>query len=155
MYINECKNIIYDSGTEVFVICSGTCVFTNEPYSVAITYEEFCRIIQGEVIQEVIPHVPAADREFLITGISPRGYNDLSRNILKRPKKIFDSQELVIRKENWSEFDYIINKFGIKKLFHFTDKRNLSSIKNINGLLSWEICSENYINIEQPGGDDL
>ena len=43
----------------------------------------------------------------------------------------------------------------IFKLYHFTDKANLESIKKNGGLLSWYYSEENEIEINKPGGDDL
>lgn len=56
------------------------------------------------------------------------------------------------RKENWSDFKRILNNNGIKHLYHFTDRRNISSIKRHGGLFSWKYCDTHGITIPSPGG---
>ena len=43
------------------------------------------------------------------------------------------------KKENCTEFQNIINRHNIKKLYHFTDFDNLESIIKHGGLYSWGI----------------
>lgn len=57
------------------------------------------------------------------------------------------------RKLDWREFEKILEKNGIVYLYHFTDKRNLSSIKKHGGLFSWSYCQRNNIAIPCQGGD--
>ena len=57
------------------------------------------------------------------------------------------------RKENWSDFKRILDNNDIQYLYHFTDKRNISSIKLHGGLYSWHYCSMNNITIPCQGGD--
>jgi len=40
-------------------------------------------------------------------------------------------------------------------LYHFTDKRNIESIKYLGGLYSWRYLEDNDIDIPMPGGNDL
>lgn len=54
---------------------SGTCTFTGESYSVVVPSEGFARWQAGEPIQRAMPEVPAEEREFLISGISPNGWH--------------------------------------------------------------------------------
>lgn len=44
---------------------------------------------------------------------------------------------------------------GVTCFYHFTDRKNLISIKKHGGLLSWKYCEENNITIPNPGGDSL
>lgn len=44
---------------------------------------------------------------------------------------------------------------GIYKLYHFTDRCNLSSIIKQGGLWSWADCEQKNIIIESPGGSSL
>lgn len=46
-----------------------------------------------------------------------------------------------------------LQKNGIDKLYHFTDRANLLSIFKSGGLLSWWTCEQNKIKIQKPGGD--
>lgn len=57
------------------------------------------------------------------------------------------------QRSNWTEFQSILNRHGIKKLYHFTDRDNLESIINNGGLYSWADCETKGISISKPGGD--
>lgn len=57
------------------------------------------------------------------------------------------------RKENWDDFYQVLTSNGIRYLYHFTDKRNIPSIKRHGGLYSWYYCKNNNINIPCQGGD--
>ena len=57
------------------------------------------------------------------------------------------------RKENWKDFEQVLVDNGIHYLYHFTDKRNIPSIKRHGGLFSWYYCMNNNINIPCQGGD--
>lgn len=69
----------------------------------------------------------------------------------------FERQRLeklsVERKENWNDFYQVLTSNGIRCLYHFTDKRNIPSIKRYGGLFSWYYCTNNNINIPCQGGD--
>lgn len=52
----------------------GTCVFTGEEYSFEAPTEGLERWLAGELIQRAMPEVSLDDREFLISGISPKGW---------------------------------------------------------------------------------
>ena len=56
------------------------------------------------------------------------------------------------KRNNWQEFQVILEQHRIKKLFHFTDRENLQSIINNGGLYSWADCEEKGITIAKPGG---
>lgn len=42
---------------------------------------------------------------------------------------------------------------GVRYFYHFTDRRNLDSIKKQGGLYSWRYCEDHGITIPYPGGD--
>ena len=57
---------------------TGNCVFTGKPYTTAPFRKSGLRAWQkGGLIQNAIPDLNAGDREFLISGISPEGWNQL------------------------------------------------------------------------------
>ena len=56
------------------------------------------------------------------------------------------------KKSNWQEFKAILDQYGIKKLYHFTDRDNLESIIKNGGLYSWGDCEDKGIKIAKPGG---
>jgi hypothetical protein len=59
------------------------------------------------------------------------------------------------RKSNWKEFEEILKKENIKKLYHFTDESNLKSIIKNKGLYSWSSCEKLKIDVNCYGGDKL
>ena len=56
------------------------------------------------------------------------------------------------KKTNWQDYKAILDKNGIKKLYHFTDRENLESIIKNGGLYSWADCDQRGIKIAKPGG---
>ena len=54
----------------------GKCVFNGEFYECTVPTEGLLRFLAGEHAQTALPSVPAEDREFLISGISPKGWTD-------------------------------------------------------------------------------
>jgi hypothetical protein len=75
------------------------------------------------------------------------------RERFERKKKI--EKEVSIYRDNSEEFIEILNHYGISKLYHFTDKNNLTSIIENKGLFSWFYCLEKGIDIINPGGNEL
>lgn len=57
------------------------------------------------------------------------------------------------RKGRSQDFEQILKNNGVRCFFHFTDKRNIISIKKLGGLLSWHYCKRNNIQIPYQGGD--
>ncbi len=57
-------------------------------------------------------------------------------------------------KDNYQEYQEILERHGIKKLYHFTDRDNLESIIRNGGLYSWADCKSKSIDIKKPGGSD-
>lgn len=55
-------------------------------------------------------------------------------------------------KSNWNVFQEVLQRNNITKLYHFTDRTNLNSIRQNGGLLSWYYCEQNNISIPKPGG---
>lgn len=58
-------------------------------------------------------------------------------------------------KSGVGQFIELLNKENIYKLYHFTDRSNIASIKKQGGLYSWFNCQERDINVCFPGGDSL
>lgn len=59
------------------------------------------------------------------------------------------------KKANFKDFKNVLIKNGITYLFHFTEKRNIPSIKRHGGLYSWNYCDRHDIKISHPGGGKL
>ncbi len=58
-------------------------------------------------------------------------------------------------KKEWQEFENILIKEGINRLYHFTDRLNLDSIIQYGGIFSWYTCEKKGISIPVPGGNKL
>lgn len=56
-------------------------------------------------------------------------------------------------KDNWQDFKQILDENGVSYLYHFTDSRNIPSIKIHGGLFSWYYCQKHGITIPCQGGD--
>lgn len=59
------------------------------------------------------------------------------------------------RRKDYYKFKEILDKFQIKKFYHFTDRSNIESIIKNGGLYSWGDCLKKDIYISHPGGSDL
>jgi hypothetical protein len=59
-----------DNRSRVF----GKCVFTGEEYSCLVPTDGLEKLLAGVHAQVAMPSVSADDREFLISGISPKGW---------------------------------------------------------------------------------
>lgn len=59
------------------------------------------------------------------------------------------------KRTNSAEFLSILKKYGITKLYHFTDRDNLDSIVANGGLYSWADCEAKGIKIPKPGGSSI
>lgn len=57
------------------------------------------------------------------------------------------------RRDNWQEFKRVLDAHGIKRLYHFTDSRNLQSIQENGGLLSLRQIEERGISSFTGGSD--
>lgn len=64
-------------------------------------------------------------------------------------------EEVANKKLNWLEFQQLLQAHNITKLYHFTDRANLSSILGSGGLLSWYSCKQQGLTIPRPGGSEL
>lgn len=62
------------------------------------------------------------------------------------------NQQVATFKTNWQDFQRVLQQHGITKLYHFTDRANLPSIRANGGLYSWYYCQQNNITIPKPGG---
>jgi hypothetical protein len=62
------------------VTITGECVFTKKPHSITVDADEFQtrRDNPDMLIQDAMPTTSADDREFLISGISPEGWNTMA-----------------------------------------------------------------------------
>ena len=76
MYINRCQHEeIYEP--EHAYRFTGPCVVTGKPYTVTIPGPALFRLRQGDYIQDACPMLSPEDREFILTGTSPEGWNQM------------------------------------------------------------------------------
>jgi flagellar biosynthesis GTPase FlhF len=61
-------------------------------------------------------------------------------------------QQTANYKTNWQNFQQVFQQNGITKLYHFTDRANLPSIRSNDGLYSWWEADRLGIEIPMPGG---
>lgn len=59
------------------------------------------------------------------------------------------------KRKDWLLFKELLDHFGIRKLYHFTDRSNIASIIKNGGLYSWGECENKGIHISCPGGSEL
>lgn len=75
----------------------------------------------------------------------------------KEQTELAEKQRLMVLsselKEDWRSFKQILIDNRVKCLYHFTDVRNIPSIKRHGGLLSWYYCHTHGIVIPCQGGD--
>lgn len=57
-----------------------------------------------------------------------------------------------ILKEDAEQIERYLDNNGVRCFYHFTDRKNLESIRENGGLYSWSYCEKNGINIPVPGG---
>lgn len=72
--LNQCSKKINPNGTITF---TGVCVKTGKPYSVTVLQSQLKEYLDGKSIQKAFPNTSADDREFMISGYSPEGWNQL------------------------------------------------------------------------------
>lgn len=76
---------------------------------------------------------------------------DNNKNVREYDRLFAESK---LPKNNFAEYKKILDSNGVTCLYHFTDRRNLDSIKQHGGLFSWFYCETNNIHIPFPGGDE-
>lgn len=57
-----------------------------------------------------------------------------------------------VLKEDASQIERYLEDNGVRCFYHFTDRKNLESIRKNGGLYSWSYCEKNGISIPVPGG---
>lgn len=80
--------------------------------------------------------------------------NDKTAVLDEIKSPVHRSRTSPILKKNANDFKEYLEQNDVRFFFHFTDKRNLKSIKENGGLLSWKYCEEHNIQIENAGGDE-
>ena len=69
----RCKYVEVFEPKHAYVF-TGPCIVTGKPYSVTIPAEELFAYNKGAFIQDAMKSVSVDDREFLMSGITPEGW---------------------------------------------------------------------------------
>lgn len=88
------------------------------------------------------------------TSISSKNQLSKSTSTIVTPVKHEDKISHSTRLDASGFIDKIVDE-GISKLYHFTDLKNIDSIIEHGGLLSWKYCEDNGIAIPRQGGNEL
>ena len=59
------------------VTLSGPCYVTGKEYTVKVQYPDLQKYFAGAYMQDAFPYLSADDREFLISGTSPEGWEQM------------------------------------------------------------------------------
>lgn len=59
------------------------------------------------------------------------------------------------KKKNSNAYLQYLSEHNVHCFYHFTDERNIPSIKKFRGLYSWYYCSQHNIEIPNAGGDSI
>ncbi|MCB0780067.1 MAG: DUF4433 domain-containing protein [Flavobacteriales bacterium] len=124
----------YSTGDLDYVVVGGNCVFTGKFYSIILEEREYDRLLKGEYVQDVVPHLHPLEREFLVSGISPEGLSVYITNTYAEGSS-YDTIDRV-RRDDYIIFIEHLRKNGIDRLYHFTDESNIESIKEKGGIFS-------------------
>jgi hypothetical protein len=74
-YADECCTYTEINSPEHAYVFTGKCRMTGETVSVTVPGKELYAYRKGGLIQDAMPSVSAADREFLMTGLSGEAWD--------------------------------------------------------------------------------
>ena len=75
MYIDQCQyKELFNPHRYQF---TGPCVITGNPHTVTIPGPALFRLRQGDHIQNACPTLSEDDQEFILTGVSPEGWDQM------------------------------------------------------------------------------
>jgi hypothetical protein len=74
------KNFASDQADGTSIVF-GTCPFLHQEYKVVVETAALLRFMQGEHAQNCFPEMDRGNREFLISGISPEGWQKMFGNL--------------------------------------------------------------------------
>lgn len=70
--------IHYTPEFDVYAYAEGECIVTKENYRTSeFSVEDYTKWKSGMLIQNALPYLNEGDREFLISGLSPKGFKQL------------------------------------------------------------------------------
>lgn len=71
MYLKNCK-LVYDGDS---CVITGPCVVTGKDFTVSAKTDDVLDYLEGAMVQDCFPYLSQNDREFLISGFSPEGWD--------------------------------------------------------------------------------
>lgn len=142
------KDTTNDTLIIIELISSADTVSTNSS-KVLLAHDTDCCLVYFSFWHEVSPHelsLIAEQKDNLI--VKPNVKEALDTTILiVQPKS-------PVLKQNYQGIKDYLEANNVFFFFHFTDIRNIDSIKENGGLYSWRYCEEHNIKIENAGGDE-
>lgn len=79
-YLDQCAYQENFQNGEQFYTFSGPCIITNEIIHVTVKGPDLYQFRQGKAVQDAFPYLSKDEREFIISGISAKGWNELFGN---------------------------------------------------------------------------
>lgn len=80
-------------------------------------------------------------------------YEDRPAGIERERQQLYT--DVTVKKKNSNAYLQYLSEHNVHCFYHFTDERNLPSIKKFRGLYSWYYCSKHNIEIPNAGGDSI
>lgn len=75
MYLSRCTYTeSFEGGNHTYTF-TGPCVVTGKPFSVTVPGDGLYRLNRGAHVQDAFPNLSPAEREFIISGTSPEGWD--------------------------------------------------------------------------------
>ena len=76
-FLSRCSYTESYEGDNHTYTFTGPCIVTGKPYSVTVPAKGLYEYHQGAHMQTAFPNLSPEDREFLISGSSPDGWNEM------------------------------------------------------------------------------
>ena len=86
MYLQKCEIVNNGNGTSTI---TGPCFVTKKSYSLIVPTNGLVAYHKGEYVQEAFSNVSPAEREFIISGVSPEGWKQMFG---KRPENLGEEE---------------------------------------------------------------
>lgn len=77
MGYKQIGRLIVENGESEWIDIKRPCVVTGEPYSVSVRRTDWNEWKGGKLAQLAFPYLSREDREFIISGTSPQGWEEL------------------------------------------------------------------------------
>ena len=132
-------------------------IFFKHLFSIVENFSIFHNVEKVRKFEILVDEIKLEIQDFISISI----LNEQQREKTLQDLKNKEIQEVELLKKgqqfksDWQLYVEIINSNNIKCLFHFTDSSNISSIKERNGLYSWDYSIRNGIPVSKYGGNEF